>query len=143
MRVVAVVLLLVLAGCGGGGSEPDATPKTAVKTSSKASTSPPPAVEPTTAIPKGTPTPEALSDFRCEQDAEGDWNSTGVLSNSKKNPVTYQVTVFIGQATGGEERAKTKQIPNVTAGGSVTFGIGKIPAPQDGGPCHVQVLATK
>lgn len=139
MRVVAVALLLVLAACGGGGSdEADPAGTAAAPTQTTG-----PAPEPTTATPKGEPAPEALSTFRCEQDREGRWNATGAISNSGKAKVTYQVTIYIGQATGGSERAKTKQLANVAGGGSVEFTIKNIPAPKDGGPCHVQVLAQK
>ncbi|MFI5430197.1 hypothetical protein [Aeromicrobium sp. UC242_57] len=141
MRVVAVALLLVLAGCGGGSSEPAATPSATTAATSSA-TDATPTTEPTTATPKGTPAPEALSEFRCEQDAEGRWNASGVLSNSGKAKVTYQVTIYIGQATGGEERARTKQVPSVAPDGSVEFTIKNVPAPKSGGPCHVQVLVT-
>lgn len=143
MRVVAVALLLVLAACGGGGSEPKNSSSGTPSSAASSQTGVTPTPQPTTAKPTGVPVPEALSGFRCEQDTEGDWNAWGLLSNDGKNKVTYQVTVYIGQATGGEEQAKTKQIPSVAAGGSVKFRISKVPAPTDGGPCHVQVLAPK
>lgn len=135
MRVVAIALLFVLAACGGG-SDP-------APTATADATGTTPTTQPTTLSPKGVPVPEALSGFRCEKDAEGAWNASGQLSNDSKSKAAYQVTIYIGQATGGEERAKTKQVPSVAAGGSVDFVINKIPAPNDDGPCHVQVLAKK
>lgn len=139
MRFVAVALMFVLAACSGGGSEPAPTPSTTASSDVAAT----PTTQPTTATPTGKPAPEALSGFRCEQDSAGVWNASGLLSNDGKAKVTYQVTVFIGQAMGGEERAKTKQVPSVAAGGSIKFTISKIPAPKDGGPCHVQVLTSR
>lgn len=132
MRVFAIVLLLVLAGCGGG-SEPTAKP-TATKPTAKAT------AKPTIAAPTGTPAPQALSLFRCAKDTKGRWRASGTIANDGKSKATYQVTVYIGEATGSEEKAKTKQLPNIQAGGSAKFAIAKVPAPKDGGPCHVQVL---
>jgi hypothetical protein len=135
MRTLAVVLLLVLAGCGGGStSEPPAPAKTSAK---PAVTTTAPKVAPT-----GKPAPEALSRFRCKANAKGIWNASGYLSNTAKTKVTYQVTVYVGEATGGDEKARTTQVPTVAGGGSVRFVVKKVPAPKTGGSCHVQVLAT-
>lgn len=132
MRALAVVMVLLLAGCGGG-SEPTAKP-TATKTTAKAT------AKPTIAAPTGTPAPQALSLFRCAKDTKGRWRASGTIANDGKSKATYQVTVYIGEATGSEEKAKTKQVPNIQAGGSAKFAIAKVPAPKDGGPCHVQVV---
>lgn len=136
MRTLAVVLLVVLAGCGGG-SEPTDNP-TATKAATKATAKP--TTKPTIVPPSGTPAPEALSDFRCLTNAKGVWRAGGTISNKGKTKATYQVTVFIGEATGSDESAKTKQLLNIQAGGSATFVIAKVPATGDEGPCHVQVL---
>ena len=139
MRTLAVALLLVLAGCGAGSDDaPPATAKTSASPT-KATT----AAKPTVAPPKGTPAPEALSRFSCVRDAKGVWNTSGYLANDGKSKVTFQVTVYVGQASGGEEKAKTRQVPDVAAGGSVRFVINDLPAAADTGPCHVQVLAKR
>lgn len=137
MRVAAVALMFVLAACGGGGGSEEGQAPVATDTTGNTPSAPSaPAL-------KGTPAPEALSSFRCEQDSKDRWNARGVLSNVGKVKTTFQVTVYIGQATGGEERARTTQVPSIAAGGSTKFRIKRIPAPTDGGPCHVQVLASK
>ena len=136
MRTVSVILLLVLAGCGGG-SDPSAEP-TATETTAKAK--PKTAPKPTIAAPTGTPAPEALSRFQCAKDSKDGWRATGTIANDGKSKATYQVTVYVGEATGGDEKARTKQLPDIQAGGSAKFAIAKVPAPKDGGPCHIQVL---
>ena len=137
MRAAAVVLLLVLAACGGGSDEPASQRTTTAAPTAAATT------KPTTATPRGKPAPEALMRFQCvKDDKKGSWKATGFLVNGGKAAVTFQVTVHIGEATGGQEQAKTKQVPNVAPGGSVAFTINKVPAPEDGGTCHVQVLAS-
>ena|SRR5215218_2772848 len=135
MRTLAVALILVLAGCGAGSEDPPAKSVTTSPSPTKATT------KPTVAPPKGTPAPEALSKFHCVKTAKGVWNSSGYLANRTKSRVTFQVTVYVGEAGGGAEKAKTRQVPNVSAGGSTRFVINNLPAPADGGTCHVQVLA--
>lgn len=133
MRALAVVIVLMLAGCGGGGEEPKkaATP---TPTATKA------APRPTIAAPTGTPVPEALSQFACAKDAKGVWNASGTIANSGKRKATFQVTVFVGEAAGSDEKAMTKQLADIQAGGSAKFAVTKVPAPKAGGPCRVQVL---
>lgn len=133
MRALAVVMVLLLAGCGGGGGETPTKP-TATATKSKAT------AKPTIAAPTGTPAPEALSLFRCAKDTKGRWRASGTIANGGKTKATYQVTVYIGEAAGGDEKAKTTQLADIQAGGSAKFAIAKVPAPKEGGPCHVQVL---
>ena len=138
MRTFAVALILVLAGCGGGGSDD--------QPSDRVTTTPTPTettTKPTVAPPKGTPAPEALSKFRCAKTAKGVWNSSGFLANKSKAKVTFQVTVYVGEAAGGAEKAKTRQVDNVAAGGSTRFVINNVPATNDDGPCHVQVLVQR
>ena len=138
MRTVAVALLLVLAGCGGG-SDPAAAPTT---TPTKAKATEKAAVpKPTVAAPSGTPAPESLSRFLCAEDSKDSkdrWRASGTIANSGKSKATFQVTVYVGEATGGAERARTKQLADIQAGGSAKFVITRVPAPEDGGTCHVQ-----
>lgn len=132
MRTLAIVLLSVLAGCGGG-SDPTDKPTVTVKITKATA-------KPTIAAPTGTPAPESLSLFRCAKDSKGKWRASGTIANNGKTKATYQVTVYIGEAAGSDEKAKTTQLANIQAGGSAKFAIEKVPAPKDGGPCHVQVL---
>lgn len=138
--VAALSLAFVLAGCGGG-SDPAASPTTKAPTRTTPTTHV--TVKPTVAVPTGKPVPEALSSFRCAVDKKGDWNATGYLTNTGKAKVTFQVTVYIGEASGSSENARTLQVPSVAPGGSTTFTIRKVPAPNTGGPCRVQVLAAR
>ena len=130
----ALSLLLVLAACGGSGE--DTTPKAEPSPTE-------PATSPTIAPPTGEPVPGALSQFRCDPDGAGTFVATGVLKNSTKAKVTFQVTVYVGEATGAPASARTERLPDVAAGGSVDFTVDAIPAPAEGGTCHVQALTTK
>ncbi|MCW2824947.1 MAG: hypothetical protein JWQ91_1864 [Aeromicrobium sp.] len=136
MRTAAVALLLLLGACGGAEEPAAKAPATTTATT-------PPAAAVSTVPATGTPAPQSLSGFRCEKNDDDDWTAKGVLANTSKAKATFQVTVYIGSATGGAERAKTRQVPSVAPGGSVGFMIKKVPAPDDGGTCHVQVLASK
>ena len=135
MRTLAVALTLVLTGCGGASDPGSSTPKPK-PTKTKAT----PVPKPTVAAPKGTPAPEALSQFVCAKDGKGVWNASGAVANSGKTRATFQVTVHVGEAAGTAEQAVTKQLANIEAGGSAKFALTKVPAPKAGGTCRVQVL---
>jgi hypothetical protein len=137
MRTLAVALILLLAGCGGGSEDQPSDRATKTPAPTQVTT------KPTIAPPKGTPAPEALSKFRCGKNSKGVWNTSGVLANRGKAKVSFQVTVYVGEAAGGAEKAKTRKLDNVAAGGSTQFVINNVPATSDEGPCHVQVLAQR
>lgn len=130
---VTGTVLLALGACSGS-DEPAASATTTPAAQ--------PAASPTIAPPTGDPVPEALSQFRCDPDGAGTYQASGVLANSTKGTVTFQVTVYVGEAAGAPASAKTKEVPKVAGGGSIEFTIDTIPAPADGGTCHVQVLTT-
>lgn len=138
MRTAAVALLLLLAACGSSGSDEPAVPTTTTAASATE-----PAAQPSTAPTTGVPVPEALSDFRCEAGDKGEWAARGVVVNDGKVARTFQVTVLVGSATGGDEDARTMQVASVAPGGSAPFMIKRVPAPDEGGTCHVQVLASR
>lgn len=132
---VSASLLIALAGCGGSDG-----PATRPTTSATAAREP---AQSTIAPPTGTPVPEALSQFRCDPDGAGTFQASGTVENATKAKVTFQVTVYVGDPQDVPSSAKTKQLAGVAGGGSVEFQIDKIPAPAEGGTCHVQVLTPK
>jgi hypothetical protein len=135
MRMAALSLLLVLAACGGAAEK--ATPDASTTPANQ------PVASPTIAPPTGTPVPEALSQFRCDPDGAGTYQATGVVKNSSKQKVDFQVTVHVGEPSATPQSAMTQRVPNVAARASAEFSIATIPAPAEGGTCHVQVLTTK
>lgn len=146
-----VACVLVLAGCGGGsGTDVNETPSATAKPKTSKTTARPTPVAQTA----GTPAPEALAGFRCEQggtskksaDQKGQdqkksaWSASGTIANATKAAASFQVTVHIGEIDGdGEHAARTVRLPNIAAGGSVPFSIEKVPT-EGGDTCHVQVL---
>jgi|GEM_PF-3547432 len=153
LAVPLVACVLVLAGCGGGGGgEAKQTPKPSASASAKPKTTKTPAQPTPVAQTAGTPAPEALAGFRCEQggpdkkgsdkkgsDKKTAWSASGTIANATKAAATFQVTVYIGEVDGDEHAARTVRLPNIAAGGSVPFSIEKVPT-EGGDACHVQVL---
>ncbi|MET0468099.1 MAG: hypothetical protein ABW075_04950 [Aeromicrobium sp.] len=135
MRMAALSLLLVLAACGGS----DESPSTDASTPAASA----PVASPTVAPPTGDPVPEALSGFRCEPDGAGAYRASGALKNATKASVTFHVTVHVGTPSAAPQSAKTTDVPTVKGGASVQFAVDGIPAPAEGGTCHVQVLTAK
>lgn len=140
MKGLAVAgALLAVSACGGGSDEPTDPTPTPEKTAAGSGT---PTAEPTPSAVElsGTPAPEALSKFRCEEVDSG-WAAAGLLTNDSKESVNFQVTVYIGPADGTDREATTQRFAKVAAGGSMDFKFEKIS--NDGSECHVQVLKTK
>ena len=129
----ALALMLALTGCGG-----DPKPKAG------ASGEPQKKAAMDGALPNaagGVSAPEALSDFACERDDEGTWKASGAVTNRTKEPISFQVTVHVGNVDGQGQPASTKRISSVQNNGSVGFELDEIEIGAADGPCHVQVLA--
>ena len=136
MRIrIAVVLALMLAltACGLGDDVSKAKPKPAATKVALDGALP--------NVVEGRSMPEALSDFACERDDKGTWSASGAVTNSTSKPVSFQVTVHVGNSDGGGETASTKRIASVQKNGSVGFEFTKVKTRAPDGPCHVQVLA--
>ncbi len=138
---IAVAVCLLLSGCGAG-SEPATrpTPDAVATTATTKATTPTPTSTPSVLTPTGVSALPDLKDFQCSAGADGVWNSTGILENTSKRTVTYQVTVFVGEANGQRSKAQTKQYV-VSPEGSAKIGLTKLPAPKGVAQCYVQVLA--
>lgn len=121
--VALLVAALLVGGCAG-------SPNPAAPTTSSSAT------------PKADDyAPEALSDFRCGWAGAG-WVAKGILSNATKASVSYQVTVYVGDA-GSSGTGTTQRYEHIAAGGSIPFTIDKIPATGETGTCHVRVLTVR
>jgi hypothetical protein len=134
IRLAAVLaLMLALTACGLGDDEPKAKPEPAATKAALDGALP--------NVAEGRSTPEALSDFTCERDDEGTWSASGAVTNRTSKPVSFQVTVHVGNADGQGAPASTKRISSVQKNGSVGFELDEIETRAPDGRCHVQVLA--
>jgi hypothetical protein len=134
MRIrIAVVLALMLAltACGLGDDAPKAKPAATKVALDGALPN----------VAEGRSMPEALSDFACERDDKGTWSASGAVTNRASKPVSFQVTVHVGNSDGRGDPASTKRIASVQKNGSVGFEFTKVKTRAPDGPCHVQVLA--
>ena len=125
MRVwLPVLMVLVLAGCGGNDDGPGATPSAVPTTPGGVAQVP------------GTVDPLAITSFTCRKGDDGRWRVKGTLTNTASATRDYRVTVFIGQQTGP---ARTVDLDRVKGGASVPFTAQPVVAAPDG-PCRLQAL---
>ncbi len=139
MRFAGAVLAvcLLLTGCGGG-DDPKAKPTE--KATTEATVKPAKSTKAPVAEPAGLAAPGDLSNFRCSANAEGAWAASGILKNGTDKRVSYQVTVFVGEADGKDAEALAKEVQSVNANGSIKVELTDIPAAKDASRCYVQVL---
>jgi hypothetical protein len=132
IRLAAVlVLMLALSACGLGDEAPKAKPAATKAALDGALPN----------VAEGRSMPEALSDFACERDDKDTWSASGAVTNRTSKPVSFQVTVHVGNADGQGAPASTKRISSVQKNGSVGFELDEIETRAPDGLCHVQVLA--
>lgn len=120
---MSVLLVLVVAGCGGG---EDAAPTPTADASSTSAAS----------EAAGTVDPLAITSFTCRKNAAGRWKVRGTLRNSGEQTRDYRVTAFIGQQTGP---GRFVDLDRVKAGADVPFTVNPVVAAADG-PCRLQAL---
>jgi hypothetical protein len=95
--------------------------------------------EPT--VTAGAIVPNALIDARCAPDPSGVWSATGVLRNTAKQPMSYDVIVHLGAANGQPATAHVKRVRDVAPGKSADVTVAIVDDKAPTGQCHVQVRA--
>jgi len=147
-RVLIVLLIAVGAvACGGGGGSGASSGSSGTSDSSSQSASPSAGAgsasgsESASASSGRSDAVSDLSEFVCEPDADGQWNASGVITNSSGQAADYRVTVVVSEGPGasleGKRRAMTELAPDTPE----SFDIKRLPgASGSDTACQVQVL---
>jgi hypothetical protein len=130
-----IVAAMALAACGGGSEEPAASPT---------SDSPPvsePSASPDRSDDQVVDAGSDLSDFVCAADGDGDWNASGVITNSTEQPADYRVTVVVADGPGASLPGKTRTLTDLDPGVEEPFDVKRLAPTGDTDPtCNVEVL---
>jgi hypothetical protein len=130
-----IVAAMALAACGGGSEEPAASP----------TSDPPPVSEPSASPDRSddqvVDAGSDLSDFVCAADDDGDWNASGVITNSTEQPADYRVTVVVADGPGASLPGKTRTLTDLDPGVEEPFDVKRLAPTGDTDPtCNVEVL---
>ena len=145
-RVLIVLLIAVGAvACGGGGGSGDSSGATGASDSASQSASP--SAGPGSASgsePASGGRSDAasdLSEFVCEPDADGQWNASGVITNSSGQAADYRVTVVVSEGPGASLEGKRRTMTELAPDTPESFDIKRLPgASGSDTACQVQVL---
>jgi hypothetical protein len=130
-----VVVAMAVAACGGGTDEPSASPT---------SDSPTVSESPASLDRSDDQIVDAasdLSDFVCAADDDGDWNASGVITNSSEQPADYRVTVVVADGPGASLPGKSRTLTDLDPGFEEPFDVKRLAPTGDTDPtCSVEVL---
>jgi hypothetical protein len=130
-----VVVALVLAACGGGSDDPSASP-----TSDSPMVTQPPASG-DRADDQVVDAAGDLSDFVCAADEEGDWDASGVVTNSTGERADYRVTVVVADGPGTALPGKSRTLTALDPGVAEPFKVKRLAPSGEADPsCNVEVL---
>lgn len=128
--VLALSVLLAIAGCGGSPSPASHSP-----TPSAGRTGP--------KVSAGTVLPEALKFARCSPTEAGTWAAAGVLINPTDKTLSFDISIHIGPADGKPGPAYVKRIDDAAPGKKITWSVPSVPAASPAGPCQIRVQVGK
>lgn len=134
-RVLVLVLIAVGAvACGGGGDHPAAAPDTA-------SASAPARQSAESSSGSKIDAAADLSEFVCEPDGDGEWDASGVITNSSDQTADYRVTVVVSDGSGASLTGKRRTLPELTPEAPEPFDIKRLPSVDDtDATCQVEVI---
>lgn len=145
-RVLIVLLIAVGAvACGGGGGSGESSGSNGTSDSASQSASP------SAGAGTGSGSESAsggrsdaasdLSEFVCEPDADGQWNASGVITNSSGQAADYRVTVVVSEGPGASLEGKRRTMTELAPDTPESFDIKRLPgATGSETACQVQVL---
>jgi hypothetical protein len=133
-----VVVATAVAACGGGAEEPSAS-----RTSASPSASQSPAASSPDRSERVVDAGDDLSDFVCaaDDDGDGDWNASGVITNSTGQPADYRITVVVAGGPGVSLPGKSRTLIDLAPGVEEPFDVKRLAPTGDTDPtCNVEVL---
>lgn len=145
-RVLIVLLIAVGAvACGGGGGSTDSSDGSGASDSASQSLSP----SAGTGSGSGSESASSgrvdavsdLSEFVCEPDADGQWNASGVITNSTGQAADYRVTIVVSEGPSASLEGKRRTMTELAPDTPESFDIKRLPpAAGSDSACQVQVL---
>lgn len=124
-----LVIPALIAGCAGA---PKITPQ---PTSSAGQASP--------QIGPGTVMTDALTEAHCAQVKGGAWSATGVVKNTTKKALAFDVTIYVGPSGGKGRTAHVTHVDKVEPGESAKWVSPVVETDSASGPCHIRVRVAK
>jgi hypothetical protein len=94
-------------------------------------------------IGPGTVMTDALTEAHCARRSDGVWAASGVVRNTTKQALAFDVTVYVGPPGGEDRTAHVTHVPKVAAGKSATWVSPVVETDSPGGPCHIRVRVAK
>jgi hypothetical protein len=139
-----LVVALAVAACGGGSDDPDASPASASDTPTESQPSAGRSGGSGDAGESGDAVVDAasdLSDFTCAADDDGEWNASGVITNSTAQPADYRVTVVVADGPGASLPGKSRTLTDLAPGVAEPFDVKRLAPSGEVDPlCNVEVL---
>lgn len=147
-RVLIVLLIAVGAvACGGGGGSGASSGSNGASDSASQSASPSAGAgsasgsESASASSGRSDAVSDLSEFVCEPGAGGQWNASGVITNSSGQAADYRVTVVVSEGPGASLEGKRRTMTQLAPDTPESFDIKRLPgASGSDTACQVQVL---
>lgn len=127
LSVVAIPAMI--AGCG---VAPKVTPQ---PTSSPGQATP--------QIGPGTVMTDALTGAHCVRKPDGVWMANGVIKNTKKQALAFDVTIYVGPPGGKGGTAHVTHVDKVKPGDKAMWSSPVVQTDSPDGPCHIRVRVAK
>ncbi|HUP99805.1 MAG TPA: hypothetical protein VM093_05035 [Aeromicrobium sp.] len=131
-RLALLSMLAVPALLAGCGVAPKVTPQ--------------PSSSPGEAKPQigpGTVMTDALTEAHCAADAKGAWSATGVIKNTTKQALAFDVTIYVGPPGGAARTAHVTHVKKIAPGKSAPWVSPVVQTDAPDGPCHIRVRVAK
>lgn len=132
MRLALVSVLAAPALIAGCGVAPKVTPQ---PTSSPGQATP--------QIGPGTVMTDALTEAHCAANDKGAWSASGVVKNTTKQALAFDVTIYVGPPGGERRTAHVTHIKKVAPGKSARWVSPVVETESPKGPCHIRVRVAK
>lgn len=137
LGLIMSALVLSAVGCGGGGDSGDDGDSAEPPASSPSSTT----NKPRSAANSAVDANGDLSEFVCQADQDGEWNASGVITNSASRSADYRVTVVVSEGPGVSVPGKRRVLTDLAPGRPETFDVEAVPDAGDtDSTCQVEVL---